>query len=70
MDEKTYLTIRELCTRWKVNRNTLWNYRQKGIGPAPVQLLPGIHGLRYKLAEVVAYEKERDRARGLATGGT
>lgn len=60
----TYMTIKELAAHWGVTRRTVEKYRQKGIGPKPVPLLPGPRGLRYVRAEVEAYDNERKRARG------
>lgn len=62
---ETYLTIAQLADRWDVTTQTLRNYRRATTGPQPIQLLPGRRGLRYRLSEVVAYENEQARAKGL-----
>lgn len=65
MAGETYLTIGQLCQHWGVTPQTLRNYRRSGTGPQPFQLFPGRRGLRYRQSEVVAYESEQKRAKGL-----
>lgn len=65
MNDSEYMTTNELAAHWRVTRRTLSNYRQRKIGPQPIQLLPGQHGLRYARADVEAYDAERRRAAGL-----
>lgn len=52
----TYLTPKELATRWKMHPTSLGNWRVKGKGPRYIKL-----GWRvlYLLADVEAYEKRR-----------
>ncbi len=61
-----YMTTEELAAHWRITRRQLLNYRKKGIGPQPIQLLPGQRGLRYVRADVLAYDAEQKRAAGLA----
>lgn len=51
---------RELAERWKTSRRTLQRWRAQGLGPAYILMVGAV---RYRLADVVAYE-ERMRRNG------
>lgn len=56
MTEKL-LSEKELATRWGITQRTLQNWRAKGYGPKSITL--SSNTVRYRLADVLAYEEER-----------
>ncbi len=60
----TMLTTEQLAARWGIAPKTLRNWRHTGGGPRSVKLRPGRSGpVRYPLAEVERYERDRLEAR-------
>lgn len=56
-----FLTPTELAKRWKMSTHTLTNWRVQKVGPAYVKMGSGPRGkVLYRLAEIEAYEAERD----------
>ena len=58
MNEDELLTTEELATRWKVAVGTLENWRHQGKGPTWLKIDGQV---RYRLADVLAYEAEAER---------
>ena len=55
-----YLSDRQLAERYGVHRVTPWKWVERGAFPRPVKLTPGC--TRWRLADVEAWEKEREVA--------
>ena len=53
-----YLTPDQLAERWKMNVDTLRNWRSQGTGPAFVKLTDRM--VRYRLEDVEQYERDRE----------
>ena len=60
-DLPVFLTPAELAGRWKVSGRTLERWRAQGRGPAWTTLGGSI---RYRLADVLAYEARQRRGSG------
>ena len=56
----TYLSDREIAARYGIHRVTPWNWAKQGKFPKPVKLTSGC--TRWRLADVEAWEKEREAA--------
>jgi len=54
MDNKTFLTPKELAARWKLSPGTLSNWRYHGKGPHYIKIEGSV---LYDLADIVKYEK-------------
>lgn len=52
--------INELRRRWGVSRQTLANWRKRGLLPAPIKL--GLNVVAWRLSEIERIEAERPRA--------
>jgi predicted DNA-binding transcriptional regulator AlpA len=59
-----FLTAKELCERWKISYDALYNWRQNGDGPPYIKLGKdkgqNVRVL-YRLSDVEAYEAEKLR---------
>lgn len=51
----------DLAQRWKTSPRTLQRWRAKGTGPAYILIVGGV---RYRLADVLAYEDKMRRGGG------
>lgn len=49
------LTEQDVAARYQLTTRTIRNWKDKGIGPASIRL--GDNTLRYRLADVLAYEE-------------
>lgn len=58
--QPSFLTTPELADRWQLHPNTLENWRSQGKGPPFVKITH--KGVRYRLKEIQAYEKENGLA--------
>ena len=58
MTEEKLLTAEELAERWKIAVRTLDGWRAAGKGPVWLKIGGQI---RYRLADVLAYEAEAER---------
>ena len=58
MSEDQLLTTEELAARWKMAVGTLDNWRHLGKGPTWLKIGGQV---RYRLADVLAYEAEAER---------
>ena len=59
---------KNLAERLNVTRETLANWRNKGLGPAFVKLTEGRRGhVRYRLADVMAWEESLTRHSQMVT---
>lgn len=54
------ITERELAARWQIAEGTLANRRSAGTSPVPYTRPLG--RVRYRLADVIAYERAQERA--------
>lgn len=61
MSREKHLTVEELADRMGVSKNTVYIWNTKGTGP---KRLPVGRHVRYRLADVVAWENAR------VTGGS
>jgi len=57
MNQQTYLSDRQIATRFGVSRCTPWRWVERGQFPSPVQLSPGC--TRWRLSDVEKWEAER-----------
>lgn len=57
-DEERHLTAEELADRAGVSLHTVYRWNSRGGGPPYLKL--GRHA-RYRLADVIAWEKSRER---------
>jgi len=55
MEEKIYLTTKELATRFRVDEGTLRQWRVIGKGPRYIKIGRRV---RYSLEEVMKFEKD------------
>jgi hypothetical protein len=60
-DHRILIRERELAERWKTSRRTLQRWRAKGAGPAWILMVGAV---RYRLADVLAYEDTMRRVGG------
>lgn len=57
-----YLSTAELAARWGVSTSTLRNWRQSGQGPAFFKPAGARNSaVRYRLVDILAYEKSRTK---------
>jgi prophage regulatory protein len=56
-----YSTDLEIAARYKISRQTLWNWVRKGRFPAPVKL--GANTTRWRQSDVEQYEAQAGAAR-------
>lgn len=56
------LTETELAKRWGLTTRTLQGWRKEKIGPAFIDI--GRNTIRYRLADVIAYEETRLKNKG------
>ena len=61
-DTNTYLSTDDLCVRYDLKPITIKRWRSRGQGPAfykvgPLGIPPGAPSIRYKLADVLAWEQ-------------
>jgi len=59
--DERYLSVQDLAARYDVSRATVYNWNKRGTGPA--YLKPGGNLVRYRIADVLAWEKSRERER-------
>ena len=52
-----YLTTKDLCDRYKVNRSTIWKWQKNKGFPEPVRFGPQV--VRWRLLDVTAWEASR-----------
>jgi predicted DNA-binding transcriptional regulator AlpA len=60
--EDRHLTVRDLADRYGVSVWTIYGWNKTGTGPRYIK--PGGSLCRYRLADVVAWEKTRIAVRG------
>lgn len=60
----TYLSVRDLAQRYGVAPSTVWRWCDRGDYPRPVSLTPGC--TRWRMADVLTWEREREAARATA----
>ena len=58
MNEEKLLTAEELAERWMVSARTLEGWRNAGKGPVWLKIGGQV---RYRLADILAYESEAER---------
>lgn len=58
---ETLLTQKELAARWGISERWVEKLRARGTGPAFLKLgdSPTLKTIRYRLADIEAYEEER-----------
>jgi hypothetical protein len=62
---KGYLSSRELAERWSVSIRTIQNWRVRKVGPSFERQIKGAAWIvRYRLTEVIKYEKLTSKTRG------
>lgn len=68
MPATEYITPDQLVERWKgaVTTGTLANWRSQGRGPAFTRIAKRV---RYRVVDVLAYEKTTQRAAGMQPSG-
>jgi hypothetical protein len=60
--DERWLSLSELCERWSMPAQTLYDWRRRGYGPMGVRLGRGDRGfIRYRLSEVERYEHEQEQ---------
>ena len=57
LSDMEYVTIKDLCAKYGVNRTTIWRWQQKQGFPDPVRFGP--QTVRWKMADVTAWEASR-----------
>jgi hypothetical protein len=57
-----FLTERQLAERWNKTPRSLYNWRKENKGRVPPHFTIGKSGALYRLADVVAFERENFRA--------
>ncbi|HJV52822.1 MAG TPA: helix-turn-helix domain-containing protein [Noviherbaspirillum sp.] len=64
--KETLLTQKELAARWQISERWVEKLRQTGKGPAFVALgeSPKLKTIRYRIADVEAYETSRQTKGG------
>jgi predicted DNA-binding transcriptional regulator AlpA len=61
--DERWLSLSELCERWSMPAQTLYDWRRRGYGPMGVRLGRGDRGfIRYRLSEIERFEHEREQA--------
>lgn len=53
----TYLSDKDLATRYSIHRATIWRWAEKGIFPKPIKLN---NSTRWRLADVERWEELRE----------
>lgn len=54
---QTYISDRQACERYNINRVTLWRWARTGTFPRPVKLSKGC--TRWRLSDVEAWEEKK-----------
>lgn len=64
MSDSKLLTTEELGERWGMNPNSLENMRNQDRGPIFIKLGLGASApVRYRLSDIVAFEKKSERGK-------